>query len=266
MPVLGSSAYNTASDVSSRMRAILNDAEIPAGDVLTDFLSNGVTPNPVTFQYLNLGYERVQKELASVGIELSLAEVWFIGLPIMPTIDPEARMIIDDTGCNIIYPSGIGNVLSNTPQLPTDLVLPLDLWERQTATANFTGRPMRQPNGGLASLSQGCYLIDWEWKTDGLRFRGATQSQDVKMEYRKRLPQLAAPTDPVPIRDVTNAAAYFSSAAFAAGRGGMIAPGFKVEAMEEITLYKQDSARRRQRKQVRRQPYSGRNGRQSPTL
>lgn len=262
MPVLASSGYNTASDVSARMRAILNDAEIPAGDVLTDFLSDGVTPNSVTFQYLNLGYERVQKELASVGVEVSLTEVWFIGLPIMPTIDPEARMVIDDTGCNILYPNGVGTAFANTPQLPVDLVLPLRLWERQTNTANYNGPPMRQPNGGLADLAQQQFLIDWEWKTDGLRFRGATQSQDVKMEYRKRLPQLAAPTDPVPIRDVTNAAAYFSSAAFAAGRGGLMAPGAKVEAMEEITLYKQDSARRRQRKQVRRQPYSGRGGRQ----
>jgi hypothetical protein len=45
---------------------------------------------------------------------------------------------------------------------------------------------------------------------------------------------------------------------FAESRGGIIAPAFKTHADEEIFLRVQISARRRQRKQVRRRPYSGR--------
>lgn len=253
MPVLASSAYNTAEDVLNRVRVIINDSEVAGGDVLTDGA-------PFTFTLLTIAFERVQIELAKVGVETMSTEAWLLALPAMPTVDPEARLIVDDTGCNIIYPNGAGNAFANIPQLPTDLVLPLRLWERQSGTPNFTGPPMNQPNGGLTQQTQQQFLRDWEWINDGLRFRGATQSQDVKIRYEKHLQNLAAVTDPVPIRGVGNAAAYFGAVVFAESRGGAIAPEFKATAMEEIFLLQQVSARRRQRKQVRRQPYSGRGG------
>jgi hypothetical protein len=256
MPILGSSAYNVCEDVLNRLRAILNDSEVAGGDVLTDTA-------PFSFQFLNSAYERVQLELAKVGVETYTAEAWILSLPAMPTIDPEARLLINDTGYQILYPNGVGNSFGLTPQLPTDLILPLRLWERQHGTVNFTGPPMRQPNGGLLNMAQQTYLVDWEWKSDSLRFRGATQVQDVKLLYEKNLPLLVAPTDPVPIRGVVNAAAYFAAKAFVASRGGAILPQFEKEAMAEIFLLQQVSARRRQRKQTRRQPYSGRGGRQS---
>jgi hypothetical protein len=114
-------------------------------------------------------------------------------------------------------------------------------------------------------MDQQTTLVDWEWQTDGLRFRGSLQSEDVKIKYEKHLPLLVAPTDPVPIRGVVNAAAYEAARIFIASRGGAILPEFKVQADYEIMLLQQISARRRQRKQVRRQPYSGRGTRrQSP--
>ncbi len=258
MPVLGSSAYNTAEDVLNRMRAIVNDSEVAGGDVLTDTA-------PFTFTLLNGGYERVQLELAKAGIETFIQEWWLIGLPIMPTVDPEARMVIDDTGCNILYPNGVGNVFSNVPQLPTNLVLPLKLFERQHGTTN-TADEMKQPNDGLYATDQQLFLMDWEWLNDGIRTRGALQSQDVKIKGEAKLPQLAAPTDPVPIRGVTNAAAYWGAVIFAESRGGAIAPEWEKHANDEIFLRLQISARRRQRKQVRRRPYSGRGGTSYPNL
>jgi hypothetical protein len=258
MPVLASSAYNTAEDVLNRIRVIINDSEIAGGDVLTDTA-------PFTFTLLNGAYERVQLELAKAGVETFTAEWWLIGLPLMPTVDPEARMVVDDTGCNILYPNGVGDVFSMTPQLPTNLVLPLELYERQTNTTNFAAR-MKQPEGGLTAIEQQDFLVDWEWQTDGLRFRGAQQSQDVKIKGEQQLPLLVTPTTPVPIRGVLNAAAYFGAMIFAESRGGIIAPQYKTHADEEIFLRLQISARRRQRQQIRRRPYSGRGGRGYPNL
>lgn len=234
----------------NRLRAIVNDSEIAGGDILTDSA-------PFTFTLLNGGYERVQLELAKAGIEVSIADAWLIGLPTMPTVDPEARMVIDDTGCNILYPNGVGDVFSPTPQLPVDLVLPLDLFERQTGTT-YEARRMRQARSGLASANQNLYLIEWDWKTDGLRTRGARQSQDLKIEYEKQLPRLVAPTDPVPIRGVLNAAAYFAAMIFSESREGEVAPNFKMHADEEIFLRMQVSSRRRQRNPGRRRAYSSR--------
>jgi hypothetical protein len=245
------SAYQVVGDVTARMRAIVNDSEIAGGDVLVDTAA-------YTFQIINAAFDRVQLELAKVGVETMTAEAWLLALPVMPTVDPEGRMVIDDTGTNITYPNGIGNVFSLTPQLPADLILPLKLWERQTGTTNFPV-PMQQPNTGLFCMSQQTYFVDWEWKSDGLRTRGALQSQDMKMLYEKHLPLLVAATDPVPIRGVVNAAAYQGAKIFTASRGGAILPKFEAEAAAEIFLLQQISARRRQRKQVRRQPYSGHN-------
>ena len=256
MPI-PTSAYGTCEDVLLRLRTIVNDSEIPGGDVITD-------TNFISFQLLNGAFERVQLELARVGVETMTSEAWLIGLPFMPFVDPEGRMIVDDTGTNIIYPNGIGNVFALTPQLPVDMILPLKLWERQNGTTNFL-IPLQQPNTGLFDMDQQTTLVDWEWQTDGLRFRGSLQSEDVKIKYEKHLPLLVAPTDPVPIRGVVNAAAYQAARIFIASRGGAILPEFKVQADYEIMLLQQISARRRQRKQVRRQPYSGRGTRrQSP--
>jgi hypothetical protein len=251
------SSYGVVEDVLLRLRTIVLDSEIPGGDTLTD-------SNFISFQIINSAYERVQLELARVGVETMTTEAWLIGLPSIVTVDPEARMIVDDTGTNIVYPNGIGNVFALTPQLPVDMILPLKLWERQNNTTNYL-IPMQQPNTGLMDMSQQTTLVDWEWQTDGLRFRGALQSEDVKIKYEKHLPILVAPTDPVPIRGVVNAAAYQAARIFIASRGGAILPEFKAQADYEISLLQQISARRRQRKQVRRQPYSGRGTRrQSP--
>lgn len=253
MPNLPSSAYATCERVLNRIRMILNDSEVQGGDVLTDTA-------PFTFDVLNGAFERVQIELAMVGVETYTGEEWLIGLPSMPLVDPEARLIVDDSGTHIVYPNGVGNVNYLTPQLPTDLILPLKLWERQTATSNFTGPPMKQPNDGLLNMCQQTFLVDWEWKADGLRFRGALQVQDVKLKYEKQLLLLAAVTDPMPIRGVVNAASYHGARIFCESRGGAVSPAFAKDAEDEVFLLKAVSARRRQRKQVRRQPYSGRGG------
>lgn len=259
MPILASTAYNTAEDVLNRVRTILNDSEVAGGDIITDTA-------PFSFDLINSGFERVQAELAAYGDETFNIEAWLVGLPIMPIVDPAGRMIIDDTGTNIIYPGNSpNNSFSQTPQLPTDLIVPLKLWERQTATTNFPDK-MKQPNGGLINMEQQLFLVDWEWKTDGLRFRGALQSQDIRILYRKHLPKLAAPTDPVPIRGVLNAAAFHSAKIFADSRGGSITPSAKMTADEEMMLMKIELVRRRSRKQVRRRPYSGRGGRNYPYL
>lgn len=255
MPGLASSAYNSVESILNRIRMILNDSEVAGGDVFTDTA-------PFTFDCLNLGFERVQIQLAGRGIETFKNEAWLIGVPAISVFDPEARVIINDAGSTVVYPNNPGAAFfSLTPQLPTDLVYPLKLWERANGTTGFVGGPMKQRNGGLANISQQNYLIDWEWKNDGLRFRGALQVIDVKIEYERSLPKLVAPGDSVPIRGVGNAVSYESAKAFCESRGGAISPAFAKNATDELEALYMTSSRRRQRKQVRRQPYSGRGNR-----
>jgi len=256
MPVLPSTGYNTVEDVLNLLRVICDDSEIAAGDVITDTA-------PFTFTLLNGAYRRVQSELAAVGIETLTDYATMIGFPIMPVADPEGRMLINDEGTQIIYPSGVGNAFYLTPQLPTNLVRPLKLWERQTGTTNFTQPMILAPNE-IFGMSQQSFFVDYEWTGDSIVTRGALQSQDIKMKYEKTLPALAAPTDPVPIRGVPNCAAYYAAMIFVASRGGAILQEFKATALDEIELYKARNSRMRQRKQTRRRPYSGRSRSQSP--
>jgi hypothetical protein len=260
MPVLGDSAYVNCETVLQRARGILNDASIPGGDILTDSY-------PGSFFLLNAAYEHVQAELAARGVETYKNYAWLMALPVMPIVDPEGRLIITDQGTSIIYPNGVGNATYNPltippgPVLPSDLVVPFKLWERQTGSQNYRSE-MKASNGGLLNLVQQLFLVDWEWgsyqSSDALMFRGAQQSQDIKLQYEKQLPQLAAVTDSVPIRGVTNAAAYAVAEMFAAGRGSELADGYAKKGNEEMNLIADANSRKRQRIRQRRIPYSGR--------
>lgn len=257
MPVLSDSAYSNVETILQKARVILNDAEVLQGDVLTDTYAGMPA-------LVNLAYEQVQRKLAEAGVETFIGYAWLVGIPAMPTLDPEARIQITDTGFQIYYPSGVGNSQGTTPQLPQDLICPLKLWERQTGTSNYATE-MAQKNDGIPSYVQQTFLWHWEWHSgyfgnyglDALIFRGAQQVQDVKLKYERHLSDISAVTDPVPIRGVDAAAAYYVAKIFAASRGSQLAPAFAGEGEKEIEMLQNIAARRAQRKKIRRRPYSG---------
>jgi hypothetical protein len=257
-PVLQTSAYQTVETIVLRARAILNDMEIQGGDVLTDAA-------PFTMQFAMIAYESIQRQLAILGVEVNIDYFWLVGLPTMPINDPEGRLIVDDTGSHIVYPAGANGSDQLTPILPSNLIVPLKLWERQNGTTNYPA-PMKQRNGGLNVMTQQTFLVDYEWIRDSLQFRGSLQSQDVKIKGEKQLAAIASVNDPVPIRGVTNAAAYELAAAFANSRGSPLGAGMDQVGQSEIFALQQLSVRRRQRKHSRRRPYSGHGSRQSPAL
>ena len=254
MPVLIGSAYSNLESVLARARVIINDSAIAGGDILTDSYA-GVLP------LCDIAYEAVQVKLSNAGVDVFINYAWLIGLPAVTTLDPEARLIITDTGYNIIYPSGVGDSSGNSPLLPPDMVVPSQLSERQSGTSNFAV-PMVEPNNGIRNYVQQSFLIDWEYGSyqgdDCLMFRGALQVQDVKLKYEKKLPLFGAVTDPLPIRGVDNAAAYEIAAVFAEARGGSVAGKFALRADEEIYQLSLKSVRKSQRQHSRRRPFSSR--------
>ena len=257
MPVLGGSAYGTVADILKRARVILNDAKDPGGDILQDTY-------PGAISLVQIAYENIQKELASVGAEVFTDYIWLLSVPIVPTVDPEARIIITDSGSNLIYADHVGDVAYAAPLLPPDMIVPLKLWERQHGSHGFTAE-MKENNDGLLNIAQSLSLIDWEWGAyqgnDCLMLRGAQQVQDIKIKYLKQFWTVAAVTDPVPIRGVDNAAAYQVAKIFAAARGALIADDFYKEGQNEIFLLQSIAVRKSQRQRARRIPYSGRGNR-----
>src|SRR5579862_492831 len=105
MPVVGSSAYNTAGQITAIIRSLLNDS---AGNLFTD---------GVLMPYVNSAYRKVQRALAAAGQETFLVDDLLLVVPAVTVVDSSQQVVLND---------------STAPpnQLPTDLLAPLDVWER----------------------------------------------------------------------------------------------------------------------------------------
>src|SRR6185437_1440647 len=98
-------------------------------------------------------------------------------------------------------------------QLPSDLLVPLKLWERAAGSSDdFLEMWDLTDHGGLPSQPQGAGLQFWEWRADGLYFLGATQDRQIRLRYQKAYPDLVDATSPVLIRNAQEAIAYFTAA------------------------------------------------------
>ena len=155
MPVVGSSAYNTAGQITQLIRSLLNDA---AGNLFTD---------AVLIPYVNSAYRKLQRALAAAGQETFLVDDVLLVVPAVTEVDPSAQVMINDA-------------TAPPNQLPTDLLVPLDLWERANGSSDdFVEMVDLSLRGGLPSMEQGPTLQYWEWRQDGLCFCGATQDTQI---------------------------------------------------------------------------------------
>jgi len=138
-----------------------------------------------------------------------------------------------------------------TTDLPTDLIVPLRLWEKKQGSTNkFVA--MRKKVNGLPDVDQGERLGWWEWIDNKLEFIGSTEAKTLKIQYEKRLPDLGyrSPDNNVMIRGGENA--------LAAG-GAMLAPGkmkeFSTLYINQLNMLIQINVKPEQRAKRRRRPY-----------
>src|SRR5580698_1713884 len=130
MPVVGSSAYNTAGQITAIIRSLLNDS---AGNLFTDGL---------LMPYVNSAYRKLQRALAAAGQETFLVDDVLLVVPAVAEVDPSAQVMINDA-------------TAPPNQLPTDLLVPLDLWERANGSSDdFVEMVDLSLRGGLPSMEQ----------------------------------------------------------------------------------------------------------------
>ncbi len=236
MPIVGSSAYNTAGQITALVRALLNDA---AGNLFTD---------GVLIPYLNAAYRKAQRALANVGSGVFLVDNVMVVVPAVAAVDSSVQVSITDA----------------TPppnQLPTDLLVPAKLWERANgSTDDFVEMVDLTDHGGLPSQPQGQQLQFWEWRADGLYFLGATQDTQVRIRYWKAFPDLVDATSPVLIRNAQEPLAYFAAAMAALARGSPLAARWDAAGADALEDLVSRVARREQQSVRRRKPYSWRLG------
>lgn len=236
MPVVGSSAYNTAGQITAIVRSLLNDS---AGNLFTDGL---------LMPYVNSAYRKTQRALAAAGMETFLVDDLMLVVPAVTSIDSTQQVVMNDAS-------------APPNQLPTDLLAPLLLWERPSGSSgdlvmmtDLTGR------GGLPSLQQGTALRFWEWRQDGLWFLGATQDVQIRLRYQKAFPDFTDATSIVLIRNAQEAIAFAGAAMAALARGSPLAEQWASAASDALEDLISTSVRRDQRGGRRRLPYSSRTG------
>lgn len=230
MPVVPTSAYAEAEDALNLARSLLNDS---AGSVFSDSL---------LMPFLNSAYRGLQRQLAENGVSV-IAEQQDIEMDADPV-------------------SGVTNTeLSDvsSPQLPTDCLVPHQLWERATANTGDVFVPMEKftSGGGMLNLQPNTYLRLWEWREDKINLIGASQSITVRIRYEKALPQLVLGTDPVQIRSATDPLAFATAALAARSRGARaLAQDLLATAQMTTENVIERYVRPEQLKGRRRKPYS----------
>lgn len=236
MPGVGSTAYNTAGQVTSLVRSLLNDA---AGNLFTD---------TVLIPYANSAYRKVQRALANAGSGAFLSDDVLLVVPAVAAVDTSLQVSITDA-------------TAPPNQLPPDLLAPMKLWERANGSSDdFVEMTDLTGHGGLPSQPQGMNLQYWEWRADGIYFLGATQDTQIRLRYEKAYPAFVDGTSSVLIRDALEPIAFFTAALAAGARGAPEAWRWDdagTDALEDLLVR---ATRREQHSVRRRRPYSWRQG------
>lgn len=248
MPVVLTGPYSLANDVLNLARSIVNDAALALSGNL---LSNS---QPYTFELLNTAYRKLQRGLVNNNVETFIKDTQLLQVPVANPIDPATQIYISFIG------TFDGTGMHPNPILPPDMIIPSRLWERQSATSQIYVQ-MFPVNDGLPSRPQTGWLREWDWINDKLYMCGATQVNDVRLRYTAFLPDLTDGNSEVLIIDAKDALAFYVAEAYAATRGSVLAPDLGAKGDYFMKQIANRTAKRLQRGNHRRVPYSARGSR-----
>jgi hypothetical protein len=234
MPVVGTTAYNTAGQVTSLVRSLLNDA---AGNLFTD---------AVLLPFANSAYRKVQRALANIGSGSFLSDNALLVVPAVAQADASLQVSVTDA-------------TAPPNQLPADLLAPEKLWERANLSSdNFVEMTDLTGHDGLPSQPQTGTLRYWEWRADGLYFLGATRDTQIRLRYQKSYPDLSDGSSPVLIRNGQEAIAYLAAAMAGAARGAPQAVRWDAAGSDALEDLVARATQREQQTARRRRPFSSR--------
>ena len=263
-PPLAVAPYDYLESVLNVARTRLNDAiQSLGGDILTDI-------QPFTGTMTNSAWRKLQAYLANAGFSNYKRKFFGYGLPITATYDPSQPNL-----WNWSYFFD-GSSYWTSPQisvLPSDLICPLYLKERQTGSdAPFV--PMRMMPDGLIETRKCPWNGQWEWKNDTVYIPGSTVSMDFEVEYAAYdadfvttnnvlgnpnvSPAITPSNMQVPIMRCQSALANYLCAEMALGRNDIDAAAFVTAAETDAKLVMNNDVKLKQRTPVQRRPYRSR--------
>ncbi len=231
-------------------RVIANDMELStAGDLLAD-------TTPDALPRLNLAFREFLDECAANGVEDVYDQVDCLSLPPNGSQDPASETCLNWVGFFD------GNTTTwPVPVLPPDLIIPVRVWYRQSGQ-NEQYVEIQPSNDGLPSVSAQQCLGEWEWRTDGLYTNGSTVAIDMRIRYLRYIQDFVLisgefpASAQVPIMRCAQALAYYIVATFAGGRGSDYYGTLIGKGKEAIQKLLVRTARKKQRGNHRKRPYS----------
>lgn len=250
------------------VRSLINDTQAGATNTPGEgqIFTNNSAISPFTQPFLNSSIRELYRELRNVGTATLIKDnIVIYNLPIVnsPTQglgnpDPTVQTYLSTGG----YFDGVQiwpNLL-----LPSDLIYPEEVWERQTGTTNNFAS-MIQSQFGLRGIAQVPWLGEWEWRNDNINFHVATQPRDIRLRYYAKLPTFFSPTLDfsstfVPIMDCTDAVAYKTAVKYARMLGSPGLADLIGEAKEQMYQLKNANTRRAQSVDYHRIPYGNSDG------
>lgn len=242
-PSVSVSTYPTLLMVTQLARSVVNDAFTSrdgtpgGGRILTDKAA-------FLIPFVNSAMSELQARLINNGIQTFTMDNVDL-TPILPIVqsDPSVQVSLTYTG----YSNGTTSYPA--PALPNDLLVPEVLWSRPTGS-NLPFKEMYQPQEGISSRSQGASLHEWEWRGDSIWMPGATQTQDIRIRYVKKLPFFTGTEDfkitVIPIQGSVNILAYMVASKYALARGATDVTMLDANAEKYMTLLIKHYVRQRQ--------------------
>lgn len=219
--------YDTIETILNATRVRLNDAiQTLGGDILTDNA-------PFTTQVVNNAYRKMQRALASMGYWTLEDEAIISGLVAIYSPDPAVQVWIDWTGYNN------GQTTDAAKFLPSDLIEPLDCWERVATTTEYFA-DMDLIQGSMPAIPKTSVEQLWTWRANKLYMPGALNDIDIRVRYAKFLADFsdigADSTQLVPIVQCLDAFSNFICAEMALARGDVDGKGFTDAGMAAAAM------------------------------
>ena len=283
-PLNTSQNYPTLENILNLIRALANDAfagntGTPGeGQVLTDLYQASTGYNPQLLACFNAAIREMYRKLRNVKAKALIRDNYIVlNLPVLN--GPLGPSLPDPTVQTFLT---FGYYYDGSTQwpayvLPSDLMMPLKLWERQSNTTNVLS-PMREAKNAIDASNQLQEFNIWEWREGQINFRGALLPRDIRIKYLGFLPSFfpaSSTTQPVPtgyfqstqipVFDCEECVAWLTLRNLSMGINPAMLPILKSLADEAIYDLRNEEVRRMQGTDYSRQPWDDYDGSEEVT-
>ena len=241
--------------------AILAAAKVRLNDTLPTLFPVGgkllENSQVQTQQIFNTSLRKMQEYLANMGYTKLTDEQVIFGLPPVANSDPSVQTYINwfnyFDGANL-WPA---------PVLPSNLIIPKRIWERQSGTASGFAE-MGMVLDGIPTWNKQARNLCWEWRNDCIYMPGSLSTMDLRVRYAKYIPDIVDSSgvpwfqQPVPFMRCLDSLSYYICSEVLQSRGMAIQDPFMEKAQAAAKLIMNRDISTKQRVDIRRRPRSGR--------